>query len=103
MVSRAPLFPGDSEIDQLHKIFMALGTPSEDMWPGVNELPDYKSTFPNWHRRSIGESVPKLCPLGVDLMSKMLTYEPSRRISARDALNHPYFDAMSEQEKRAFS
>jgi serine/threonine protein kinase len=103
MVSRAPLFPGDSEIDQLHKIFMALGTPSEEMWPGVRELPDHKNTFPNWPRRSIGETVPKLDPLGIDLLSKMLTYEPSCRISARDALNHPYFDALSEQDKRMHS
>jgi cyclin-dependent kinase 2 len=96
MVSRAPLFPGDSEIDQLHKIFMALGTPSEEMWPGVRDLPDHKPTFPNWPRRPIAETVPKLDPLGHDLLAKMLTYEPSRRISARDALNHPYFNELDK-------
>jgi serine/threonine protein kinase len=91
MVSRAPLFPGDSEIDQLHKIFMALGTPSEEVRPGVCDLPDRKPTFPHWPRRCIAERAPKLDPLGRDLLARMLTYEPSRRISARDALNHPYF------------
>lgn len=91
MVNRAPLFPGDSEIDQLHKIFMALGTPNERMWPGVSELPDFKDTFPKWGLRNIADTVPKMDPLGQDLLSKMLTYEPSRRIGARDALNHPYF------------
>lgn len=100
MVSRAPLFPGDSEIDQLHKIFMALGTPSEEMWPGVKELPDYKDTFPNWPRRSIADTVPKLDPLGHDLLGKMLTYEPSHRISAADALNHPYFNDIDKQTFR---
>lgn len=94
MVSRAPLFPGDSEIDQLHKIFMALGTPTEATWPGVSDLPDYKPTFPNWRPRSIVETVPSLCPLGQDLLARMLTYEPSRRITAHDALNHAYFDAI---------
>lgn len=100
MVSRAPLFPGDSEIDQLHKIFMALGTPSEEMWPGVKDLPDYKSTFPNWPRRSIADTVPRLDALGHDLLGKMLTYEPSHRISAADALNHPYFNDIDKHTFR---
>ena len=42
MFKRKPLFQGDSEIDQLLKIFKILGTPSEDSWPGVTSLPDYK-------------------------------------------------------------
>jgi serine/threonine protein kinase len=95
MVMRAPLFPGDSEIDQLHRIFQALGTPSDEVWPGVSELPDFKPTFPNWSRRNIGEKVPRLEPLGQDLMARMLTYEPSKRISAMDALKHPYFDTLN--------
>ena len=41
MYNREPLFLGDSEIDQLRKIFMILGTPNEDSWPGVTSLPDY--------------------------------------------------------------
>lgn len=96
MVSRTPLFPGDSEIDQLHKIFMALGTPTEEMWPGVSELPDHKPTFPKWPCRSIALTVPKLDPKGQDLLGKMLTYNPAQRISARDALNHPYFDDLDK-------
>jgi cyclin-dependent kinase 2 len=43
-----PLFPGDSEIDQLFKIFMITGTPDETTWPGVSSLADYKPTFPKW-------------------------------------------------------
>ncbi|CAE6426783.1 unnamed protein product [Rhizoctonia solani] len=39
-----PLFPGDSEIDQIFKIFRLLGTPNEEVWPGVSQLPDYKET-----------------------------------------------------------
>ena len=36
MVTKRPLFPGDSEIDQLFKIFRQLGTPTEEVWPGVS-------------------------------------------------------------------
>lgn len=42
MVTGSPLFPGDCEIDTLYRIFRMLGTPNEDNWPGVNNLPDYK-------------------------------------------------------------
>ena len=48
MLTRRPLFPGDSEIDQLFRIFRSLGTPSEDRWPGVTKLPDFKPVFPRW-------------------------------------------------------
>jgi len=34
-----------------------LGTPDEDVWPGVTTLPDYKSTFPNWHPKELGDHV----------------------------------------------
>ena len=36
LACRRPLFPGDSEIDQLFRIFRQLGTPSEASWPGVS-------------------------------------------------------------------
>lgn len=48
MITKRPLFEGDSEIDQLYRIFRVLGTPNETNWPGVSQLKDYKSTFPNW-------------------------------------------------------
>ena len=45
MITRRPLFPGDSEIDELFRIFRVLGTPSEESWPGVTRLPDYKVQY----------------------------------------------------------
>lgn len=60
------LFPGDSEIDQLFRIFRTLGTPSEATWPGVSQLPDYQSSFPKWKR--LEEIVPRLGPEGKDLL-----------------------------------
>ena len=44
MVNRRPLFQGDSEIDQLFRIFRVLRTPTEELWPGVTQLPDFKVT-----------------------------------------------------------
>lgn len=67
-VIRRALFPGDSEIDQLFRIFRTLGTPSEAVWPGVTQLPDYKGSFPKWNRKGLEEIVPNLEPEGQDLL-----------------------------------
>lgn len=104
MLTSKPLFPGDSEIDQLFRIFRQLGTPTESEWPGVTTLPDYKQSFPKWPAQSLQKTIKELRgdPLALDLLQKMLVYEPSKRISAREALKHPYFDevnAIAAQQK----
>lgn len=45
------MFPGDSEIDQLYRIFQYMGTPTEKIWPGCTQLPDFKAIFPKWEAR----------------------------------------------------
>lgn len=91
MINHRPLFPGDSEIDELFKIFMVMGTPDEHCWPGVRELPDWKETFPKWRPRPLQEIAPTLDHVGLDLLSRMLVYDPAQRVTAREALAHPYF------------
>nr|CAI5827150.1 unnamed protein product [Callosobruchus analis] len=41
LLLRVPLFPGDSDLDQLTKIFSVFGNPTEETWPGVKQLSDY--------------------------------------------------------------
>ena len=53
MVTGQPLFPGDSEIDELFKIFRLLGTPNETIWQGVQQLPDFKAEFPKWKPKNL--------------------------------------------------
>ncbi|XP_033374484.1 cyclin-dependent kinase 3 isoform X1 [Parus major] len=91
MMTRKALFPGDSEIDQLFQIFRTLGTPTEVTWPGVTQLPDYKGSFPRWPRKEMKDIVPNLDRDGRDLLTQLLLYDPSKRISAKAALNHQYF------------
>ena len=58
MINHTALFPGDSEIDQLFRIFRVLGTPDDGMWPSVSTLPDYKAQFPQWKAKPWEE----ICP-----------------------------------------
>ncbi|KAJ1835864.1 Cyclin-dependent kinase catalytic subunit [Coemansia sp. RSA 2711] len=92
MVQRKPLFPGDSEIDEIFKIFRILGTPTEEIWPDVTSLPDYKPSFPKWQGKNLTDLLPGLDADGIDLLKRMLTYDPAHRISAKQALAHPYFN-----------
>ncbi|OJD36601.1 cell division control protein 2 [Diplodia corticola] len=91
MCTRKPLFPGDSEIDEIFKIFRILGTPAETEWPGVTSFPDFKPSFPKWNRTDIATMVPGLDDNGLDLLDALLVYDPAGRISAKQACLHPYF------------
>ncbi|NXU60017.1 CDK2 kinase, partial [Turnix velox] len=68
-ITRRALFPGDSEIDQLFRIFRTLGTPDEVSWPGVSSLPDYKPTFPHWGPQDLATVVPPLDHEGRKLLA----------------------------------
>ena len=59
-IQKKALFPGDSEIDELFRMFRVLGTPTESVWPGVTSLPDYKTSFPNWPSISLRDAYPAL-------------------------------------------
>eukprot|EP00128_Syssomonas_multiformis_P009499 Colp12_sorted_trinity150504_noHs@1351 len=91
MASGRPLFPGVNNEDQLNTIFKLLGTPSEETWPGVSSFPDFKPTFTIYPPQPYATIVPRLDSNGIELLSKMLPYEPTARISATEALRHPYF------------
>ena len=78
---------------------MTLGTPTDETWQGFEALPEMKMTFPKWNVDAT-ESIRKLSKnfdeTAIDLLTQMIHIEPSRRISAKAALNHPYFADMEE-------
>jgi len=92
MLAKRPLFPGDSEIDQLFRIFRTLGTPTEETWRGCTALPDFKNNFPQWNKQDLKKIITGADPLAIDLLEQMLIYEPNHRICARMALQHQYFN-----------
>jgi len=101
MSSGRPLFPGTSDQDQLLRIFKILGTPNEVEWPTVVELPEFKAEWGQnpQPRLSLDVLCPKLDASGLALITEMLQYDPAKRITAKNALKHPYFDDLPPEIK----
>lgn len=89
--SGKPLFPGKTNEDQLIQIFKLLGTPTEETWPHVSELSEYKKNFPLYPTTSVTHKLPMMDILAMDLLLRLIQYQPNLRISAKDALNHRNF------------
>ncbi|XP_037101018.1 cyclin-dependent kinase 15 isoform X1 [Syngnathus acus] len=99
MLEGVPAFPGVTDVfDQLQKIWMVLGIPSEDTWTGVTRLPNYQSdwSLPSKLKpiRSVWKRLSRLPYKTEDLVQKMLMQAPADRISAPDALQHSYFNIL---------
>jgi len=100
MVNGKALFMGVSETDQLKKIFKIRGTPTENHWPEAFKLPEWNAeNFEQHPEDSLAKFVPKLDNEGLDLLTSMLQLDPEKRISANDALNHPYFNDLQKSTK----
>ncbi|XP_030049739.1 cyclin-dependent kinase 16 isoform X1 [Microcaecilia unicolor] len=98
MITGRPLFPGSTVEEQLHFIFRTLGTPTEETWPGIMSNKDFKSCkYPKYYPDPIQKHAPRLDLEGSDLLSQLLQFEGKRRISAEEAMRHPYFHFLGER------
>ncbi|KAL9132165.1 MAG: hypothetical protein Q9217_000099 [Psora testacea] len=91
MYTGRPLFPGTTNEDQLQKIFRLMGTPSERSWPGISQFPEYKPNTHNYFTQDLRLILPQVDQGGLDLLQRMLQLRPEMRVSAVDALQHPWF------------
>ncbi|GMF11667.1 unnamed protein product [Phytophthora lilii] len=89
-----PLFPGTSETDQFFRICKVLGTPTKETWPeGAAIASHMQVRFPKCAPVSWGRFLPPGTPsAAVQLVQDLLQYDPSRRITAAQALQHRFFD-----------
>ena len=71
-----------------------MGTPNENNWPDALKLPDFKPTFPKFKGFPFEQHTPSLNEYEVDLLKNLVALDPSKRISAKMALVHPYFDSL---------
>ncbi|KAK9678605.1 hypothetical protein RND81_11G222400 [Saponaria officinalis] len=87
-----PIMSGRNEPEQLNKIFELCGSPDESVWPGVSKTPWYNNFKPaKPKRRRLREVFRYFDPDALDLLDRMLTLDPCKRISAKDALGADYF------------
>jgi len=98
MAQFKPLFTGDSEIDQIFKIFKVLGTPHENNWPEALKLSEMKAAFPKFKMTPMLQHTPKLNEFEIDLLEGLVALDPNKRISAKMALFHPYFDTLDKSK-----
>jgi serine/threonine protein kinase len=91
-----PLFPGESGVDQLVEIIKVLGTPTREQIQAMNEhYTEFK--FPQikahpWNRVFRSRTPPE----AIDLVSRILQYDPTSRVSPLEACAHPFFDELRD-------
>jgi len=98
LLQQEPMFPGEDYIHQMNLIFETLGTPEpKDMVFVTNENAlAYIKGIKKKPKKNFRKLFPKANPLAVDLVEKMLTFNPIERISVEEALRHPYLKDLYE-------
>mmetsp|Transcript_9304 Transcript_9304/g.40591 ORF Transcript_9304/g.40591 Transcript_9304/m.40591 type:complete len:367 (-) Transcript_9304:55-1155(-) len=88
-----PLLPGKGELDQLNLMSKMLGSPTEEIWPTMSQLPNARKVkFSKQPYNFLRKKFPTtLTNNGFDLLNRMLTYDPEKRITASEAMKHPFF------------
>ena len=94
MVSNRPLFPGKHYLDQLNHILGVLGSPTpSDLQSILNDKArTYLASLPYKPKIPFTKIYPNADPQAMDLLEKMLTFNPSTRITVTEALQHPYLE-----------
>jgi mitogen-activated protein kinase 1/3 len=100
MLSQKPLFPGKDYHHQLSLILSVVGTPNLDDFNAIKSrrARDYIRSLPFQKKQKFSKLFPSANPLAVDLLEKLLAFNPEKRISIDDALRHPYMDGVPEDE-----
>eukprot|EP00002_Diphylleia_rotans_P009271 TRINITY_DN1935_c0_g2_i1.p1 TRINITY_DN1935_c0_g2~~TRINITY_DN1935_c0_g2_i1.p1 ORF type:complete len:504 (-),score=122.94 TRINITY_DN1935_c0_g2_i1:599-2110(-) len=102
IMSLYPLFPGANELDQIQKIHNIMGTPPQEILAKFKRYSTHINfNFPQKEGSGIVKPLPHASPECLDLMQKLLTYNPDERITARQSLRHAYFKELRDQEKKA--
>ncbi|KAL7337698.1 cyclin-dependent kinase 5 [Rhodotorula toruloides] len=101
MISGVPLFRGRDNNDQLSQIIRILGTPDEATLRRIaSESPEVQlRPFPRLNRIPWASLYPKAHPLALDLLDKLLQFDPARRLDCTSALHHQYFSSSAATQQ----
>jgi len=90
-----PLFKGRDYVDQLNQILSILGTPDDETLTriGSDRALRYIRSLPKTQKIPFSELYPNANPLALDLLEKLLKFDPAERITVEEALAHPYLEA----------
>lgn len=94
LIIRTPFIAGNTEMQQINLICQALGTPTEENWPGVTKLPEYtveKDAHPVPKKDYFMQYFGTVGTEGVDLLMKTLTLDPKKRATALEMLKHEWW------------
>ncbi|KAL7753807.1 mitogen activated protein kinase 2 [Sorochytrium milnesiophthora] len=89
-----PVFKGRDYVDQLNQIINVLGTPDEETLKriGSNRAQLYIRSLPKSQKVPFAQMFPRATPTALDLLEKLLKFDPAARITVEDALAHPYLE-----------
>ncbi|XP_019093765.1 PREDICTED: mitogen-activated protein kinase 10-like [Camelina sativa] len=97
MMNRKTLFPGKDQVHQLRLHLELIGTPTEEDLELFSEnAKRYIRQLSKHPRQPFSEKFPNVPPLAIDLVEKMLTFDPRKRISVKEALAHPYLSSLHD-------
>jgi serine/threonine protein kinase len=99
LVRGTALFPGDSDVDQLHRIFRVMGSPTAESLPNYDEFVEENLLLPEYSPVPLRDALDTADDQLIDLVGRMLIYDPKQRITSYDALKHPYFDRVSPKTR----
>ncbi|KAK3944983.1 hypothetical protein QBC46DRAFT_250491 [Diplogelasinospora grovesii] len=102
--TKRAVFPGEgSEISQLDKIYSVLGTPNKTDWPNLIEMPWFELLRPNYRKPNVFAEKYKdhVTPAAFDLLAAMFRYDPAKRPTAAEVLQHEYFTTEQPPPRQA--
>jgi mitogen-activated protein kinase 1/3 len=105
LLGRAPLLPGDDYLDQIKRVIGILGTPTKAELAFIgNELAvKFVRSLPKRNKQSWATLFPKSNPVALDLLGKMLNFNPLKRYNVKQCLSHPYFEGIHNEKTEPVS
>jgi serine/threonine protein kinase len=99
LLSKNYLFPGENYLAQIKLIIDLLGTPTPNDLEFItnSNAKNYVMSFKNINKRSIQSIIPEQNPDAVDLLEKMIVFNPNNRITVEDALQHQYVAGLRDE------